>query len=418
MGGESIRVDLPLRDPVFAGVRKVVRALRQRGREAYVVGGAVRDLVMGIRPREYDVATSARPEEVQALFRHTIPVGIKFGVVLVRLGGREYEVATYRVDLGYSDGRRPDGVRFADLREDVLRRDFTMNGLALDPETGEVVDLVGGIADIRAGVVRAIGDAAERFAEDRLRPLRAVRFAAQTGFRVEEATWAAAVEAAGEVRHVSMERVRDEVHKTLQTARPGLGLRLMHESGILRAVLPALAEAVGEDAGPLARVLDRLAGRGPEVLWAALAWPLGAEGAGRFARALRHSRRMVEAMRRVAEAGRAIRALPDPDVAVEKRVLRSPHAARAVEVLEAWLAETGGDERCVRHARERLGTWAHGDLFPPHLVGGGEVVAMGIPPGPRVGRALHALEDAQLRGEVADREGAIRFLQGLASGRA
>lgn len=411
-----MRVDLPERDAAFAGARKVVRVLRERGHEAYVVGGAVRDLVMGIRPREYDIATSARPEEVQASFRHTIPVGVQFGVVRVRLWGREYEVATYRVDLGYTDGRRPDGVRFTDLREDVLRRDFTMNGLVLDPESGEVMDFVGGGADIRAGVIRAIGEAAERFAEDRLRPLRAVRFAAQTGFRIEDATWAAVREAAGEVRRVSMERVRDEVDKMLRSARPGLGLRLAHESGLLRAAVPALAEAMGGDAEVPARVLDRLAGREGEVLWAALAWPLGPEGAGRLARALRHSRRMVEAMRGVVQVGRAIRALPDPDAAVEKRLLRSPHAAEAVGVLEAWLAETGEDAECVRHARERLAAWTREDLFPPRLLNGSEVIEAGIPAGPRVGEALRAVEDAQLRGEVLTRDDAIRWLRGFAGG--
>ncbi len=414
MEGEAIQVDLPDKDTAFAGARRMVRALREAGHEAFLVGGAVRDLVMGIRPREYDVATSARPGEVQALFRHTIPVGVQFGVVRVRLRGREYEVATYRADLGYTDGRRPDGVRFTNLREDVLRRDFTMNGLALDPETGEVVDLVGGLEDIRAGVIRAIGRAAERFEEDRLRPLRAVRFAAQTGFRIEEATWAAVREAAGEVRRVSMERVRDEVHRMLLTARPGLGLRLMHEAGILAAVLPTLAEAVGEDVGTVARVLNRLAGRGAEVLWAALAWPLGPEGAGRLARALRHSRRMVEAMRGVTEAGRLIRTLPHPDVAAEKRLLRSPHAAGAVEVLDAWIAETGADAGCVRHARERLRAWTREDLYPPRLVTGREAMEAGLEPGPAVGQALRAIEDAQLRGEVRNRDDAIRWLRGFA----
>lgn len=406
-----MRVDLPLRDPAFAGAREVVRTLRERGHEAYVVGGAVRDLVMGIRPREYDIATSAQPEVVQDLFRHTIPVGVQFGVVRVRLRGREYEVATYRVDLGYTDGRRPDGVRFAGLREDVLRRDFTMNGLVLDPETGEVADLVGGLQDIRAGMIRAIGDAAVRFAEDRLRPLRAVRFAAQTGLWIEQATWSAVCEAADEVRRVSMERVRDEMHKMLRTARPGLGLRLMQESGILRAVLPNLAGAVGDDAGPLAGVLDRLAGREAEVLWAALAWPLGPEGAGRLARALRHSRRMGDAMRGAAEVGRAIRTLPVRDVAAEKRILRSPHAPAAVEVLAAWLVETGEDDACVRHARARMQEWSPQDLFPPRLLSGNDLVAAGIPSGRRIGEVLRALEDAQLRGEVLDRDGAWRFVR-------
>lgn len=394
----------------------MVRKLRRAGHEAFVVGGAVRDLVMGIRPREYDIATSARPGEVQALFRHTIPVGVQFGVVRVRWRGWDYEVATYRVDLGYSDGRRPDRVRYADLREDVLRRDFTMNGLALDPVTGEVVDLVGGVEDIRAQVIRAIGDAGQRFAEDRLRPLRAVRFAAQTGFRIEEGTWEAIKETAPEVARVSRERIRDEMDKMLRTDRPGLGLCRMHESGILKTIAPDLATAIGEDVGPTARVLDRLAGQEPEVLWAALAWPLGAPGAARFVRSLRHSNRMVEAARGMVEVGLAIRGLPHPDTAVEKRLLRGPHVPGAIEVLQARLAETGEESACVEYARERLATWSREDWFPPRLLSGRDLIEAGVPPGPRVGEALRALEDAQLRGEVRDRDQARDLVRKFVSG--
>ncbi len=414
MGRKPNNVPLPARDPAFAGALKVVRTLRKHGHEAYLVGGAVRDLVMGLKPGEYDVATSARPEEVQALFRRTIPVGVRFGVVRVRLEGREYEVATYRADLRYSDGRRPDGVRFTHLREDVLRRDFTMNGLAMDPETGEVVDLVGGLADIRAGTIRAIGTAADRFAEDRLRPLRAVRFAAQTGFTIEQETWEAVREAADGVRVVSRERVRDELAKLLGTERPGLGLRLLHASGILAAVLPDLAFAIGEAVDLSARVLDRLRGQDERALWAALAWPLGVEGAGRLARSLRHSRKMVEAIQAIIGCAQEIRSLPRDDVAQEKRIVRRPLAALAVEILDAWLCETGQDDGCIRHARARLAQWSHEDLYPPRWLSGQEVIAAGVPAGPRVGEALEALEDAQLRGEVRTREEALGFLRGLA----
>lgn len=419
MEGEIIRVEVPETDEAYLGACRVVGTLRKRGFDAYVVGGAVRDLLMGIRPCEYDIATSATPDEVMQAFKRTIPVGVRYGVVRVRFRGREYEVATYRVDLGYSDGRRPDKVRFSDLREDVLRRDFTMNGLALDPESKEVVDLVGGVADIRAKVIRAIGEARERFAEDRLRPLRAVRFAAQTGFRVESVTWSAMCEAAEDVRCVSVERIRDEIDKMLLAKWPGLGLRVMHESGILRAVLPELANALGEDVEPMARVLDRLAGSGAEVLWGALAWPVGAEGAGSLAQDLHHSRRMAQAMRRIVEAGGAICGLPDPDVAVEKRILRSTWARPALQILEAQVTTMSAlgkaeylDRRDkIGHALERLCGWTREDLFPPRFVTGREAIELGFAPGPVMGKALRALEDAQLRGEVRDREGALHFLR-------
>jgi poly(A) polymerase len=401
------RLPLPVDDPCFAGARTVVDMLRAAGHQAWLVGGAVRDLLMGASPPDWDVATSATPQQVQSLFRKTVPVGVQFGVVRVRLKGFEYEVATFRADLGYTDGRRPDAVRFTDLAEDVRRRDFTINGLALDPRSGEVIDRVGGVEDLRAGLIRAIGDADARFAEDRLRPLRAVRFAARTGFAIEAGTWEAVRRAAADVAGVSAERIADELGKMLRSGRPGTGWRLLEVSGIRTVVLPE-ATADGE---VVAGVLDALPGADLETAWAAALWPLGPEAAASTLRRLRCSNAMQRAVASVAGLGRTMEALPDGDVPGWKRALREPRAADAVRVLGAWRAATGQDDAPVRAAEARRAAWSGADLNPPRLAGGHEALAAGIPSGPDVARALVALEDAQLRGDVRDAEGALAFLR-------
>jgi poly(A) polymerase len=403
----ALRLPLP-DDEVLRGACTVVRVLRGAGHEAYVVGGAVRDLARGIVPREYDVATSARPEAVMSLFRSTVPVGVQFGVVRVRIRGREYEVATLRAEAGYSDGRRPDSVRFTDLREDVARRDFTMNGLAMDPFTGEVTDFVGGLADIEAGVIRAIGDPLARFGEDRLRPLRAVRFAAQTGFAVEGATYRAVREVAPEVAGVSAERVRDELAKVLASARPGLGLGLLHDTGLLAVVLPEVAGAGGVPRA--VACLDRVAGEGEVAAWAALLSAAGVAAADRTMDRLRHPNRTRRAVVEALRTADAIRGLPLADVAAEKRVLRSDGVAPGLAVLDAWLAAGDEDRAPVRHARARLAEWTRDDLFPARLATGDDAIGAGVPRGPAVASALAALEDEQLRGRVTTREEAVAFL--------
>ncbi|MCK4299112.1 MAG: CCA tRNA nucleotidyltransferase [Planctomycetes bacterium] len=224
---------------------EVVRRLRRAGHEAYLAGGCVRDMLLGREPSDYDVATGARPEEVERLFARTVAVGEAFGVVLVRVDEHEFHVATFRVEGPYSDGRRPDSVRFAGAREDVLRRDFTVNGLLYDPLEEEVLDWVGGRADLKARVIRAIGDPGERFGEDYLRLLRAVRFATQLAFRIERETRAAIKELAPKARQVSGERTREELRRLLVARRRKSGLRLMDAVGLLDVLLPEVTAGKG-----------------------------------------------------------------------------------------------------------------------------------------------------------------------------
>ncbi|ADU50260.1 polynucleotide adenylyltransferase/metal dependent phosphohydrolase [Thermaerobacter marianensis DSM 12885] len=230
---------------VPAPVREVLTRLGEHGHAAYLVGGCVRDLLMARPPKDWDVATSARPEEVRRIFPRTIPTGIEHGTVTVRARGLSVEVTTFRQESGYSDFRHPDRVEFTrDLRADLERRDLTINAMALDAE-GRLHDPLGGLADLEAGVVRAVGDPDERFREDALRLLRVVRFAARFGYRVEPRTEAALARCAPLIRHVSWERIREEMSGLLVSPRPAWGLELLRTSGLLEPIWPELLEGVG-----------------------------------------------------------------------------------------------------------------------------------------------------------------------------
>ena len=225
---------------------RICRTLRANGHQAFLVGGCVRDLVLGREPADFDVATDAVPERVQELFPNSNAVGAQFGVLIVTEEGTHVEVATFRSDVSYSDGRHPDAVVYSHTpQDDVQRRDFTINGLLLDPQTGEVLDFVGGKADLQAKLIRAIGDPARRFAEDKLRMIRAVRFAARLGYTIEPATFAAIRDRAREIGQVSAERQRDELTKTLTEGAARRGFELLDDLGLLTHVLPEVVRMKG-----------------------------------------------------------------------------------------------------------------------------------------------------------------------------
>src|SRR6266511_630263 len=241
---------------------RIVRRLQKAGFEAYFVGGCVRDQLLGTEPQDFDIATSARPEEVESLFTRTIPVGRKFGVLLLLEGGGQFQVATFRAEADYHDGRHPRHVTVASAMADARRRDFTVNGLFLDPIQGQLFDWVGGHADLRARVIRTIGDPVERFAEDHLRLLRAVRFAAQLGFTIEPGTFAALRANAAKIKGVSAERIREELLKLLRPPHAARGLDLLRRSGLLLPVLPEIAATTdcnqSPDYHPEGTVFDHL----------------------------------------------------------------------------------------------------------------------------------------------------------------
>lgn len=408
----NVQITLPIKSPAFVRALKVVNTLKKSGFEAWIIGGAVRDMIMGITPVDYDIATSATPSDVQGLFQHTIPVGAQFGVIIVRISGMEFEVATLRADSSYSDGRRPDGVRFTDLKEDVLRRDFTMNGLALDPHTGIVTDLVGGIPDINAGVIRAIGKPVKRFEEDHLRPLRAVRFAAVTGFSIEKDTLNAIKQHAALVRQVSVERISEELRKLFEARDPVTGFRLADETGLLDVIIPELFDI--KDIPFTAAVIDRLKGTGANLMWAAVLFPLGPERAAAVLRRLKRSNQQIASVYSIISCATEAERLPYDDVAAEKRLVRLPDFADGVNLLDARLKAAEKSTAPVEVARTRLLSWTAQDLHPQPVVSGNDVIAAGIPRGPRIASTLTMIEDEQLRGKITTHTEAVEFISKVA----
>ena len=379
----------------------IVQALREQRLVAYLAGGCVRDEVMGHAPKDYDVATDARPERVRQIFRHTQAVGEHFGVILVREQGCTVEVATFRHESGYRDRRRPDAVTFTDAQNDARRRDFTINGLFMDPMSGEVIDYVGGQADIKAGVIRAIGDPAARLGEDHLRALRAVRFAARFEFTIEAATAEAIRCDAAELRGVSRERIGQEIRLMLLDDHRARAIKLLTELGL---DAPVLDEA---KASGLLRTLEALSFSGdekaPEVIVASLAaWAVGRGApdsrlAARWRRALVLSNEERGGLAAViADLARIPGEWAGMGVAARKRMAAGPWFAMVLKVLRAVDAGTAAR---VRSDVESLQRHA-GGIAPTPLVTGDDLVAAGFEAGPSFKGVLNAVYDAQLEGRV------------------
>ncbi len=397
----------------------VLETLREAGHEAYFVGGCVRDRLLGIVAEDVDIASSASPAEVSRLFSKVILVGARFGVCRVRARGIEVEVAAFRTDRGIADGRRPLSVGPATAREDVLRRDFTINGMLYDPATDEVIDYVGGRRDLAAKVVRAIGFPHERFREDRLRMLRAVRFAARFDFAIDPATEAAIAAHAAHVLDVSDERIRDELLLILQGPDPVRGFTLLEELGLLPVILPELTSGCGPNAedssGGTKRLLAAFAAmreRDERIVLAGLLRDLAPAAVGEVVTRLKLPRRVS---RDVVNAVQAMGRLWDrPDWAPSdlKRLLREPHGKLLVPLshllCEAERSPPPPGVLALRDAAERFD---ERDLNPGALFSGRELMDLGYPRGPLLGEIIAALETAQLDGLINDREGALRFLR-------
>lgn len=422
----------------------IVRRLRDAGHEALFAGGCVRDRLRGVAPADHDVATSARPEDVQALFARTVPVGAAFGVILVVEDGHEVEVATFREDVGVLDGRHPAEVRFADARADALRRDFTVNGMFEDPETGAVLDFVGGRADLAARVVRAIGDPAARFREDRLRILRAVRFATVLDFRIDGATMRAAKAAAAAVASVSAERVRDELDRILLSGRGGRGIGLLREAGLLDVVLPEVAALDGVAQPPefhpegdvlthTRMMLDDYRGGGEAVALAALLHdvgkartatvndkgriafpehaPLGARMAVDILERLRYPSRTVAQVETLVARHMDWHDLRKMRSAKQRRFLLREDFEHHLELHRMDCAACHGDLSLHRFAVEERARLAAEPPPVRPLANGDDLVRLGHRPGPSFKWMLDALLDAQLEGAVRTREEALSFLE-------
>ena len=426
-----------------AEAEAVVRRLRQAGHVAYFVGGCVRDLLLGREPDDYDVATDAPPERVLGLFTAAHTVGKSFGVVRVQSGADWFEVATFRSESDYTDGRHPDRVRFADVRTDAGRRDFTLNALYFDPETGDVLDYVGGRADLAARVLRCVGDPAIRFEEDALRLLRAVRFAARDGLQIETGTWEALRVHAPRVTQLAAERVRDELLAILTGPAPRRGMELLQASGLLASVLPEVEAMRGCTQSPdhhpegdvwehTLRMLDAM--QAPDdalalgVLLHDVAKPVtrsvddgrihfyghaerGQEMAAGILARLRIPLRVQDQV--LAMIGQHMRFLDAPRMkpSTRRRFVLQPHFAQVLELHRLDALGARGDLTHWDLCRRELEALSETDAPLKPLLGGDDLQALGYVAGPSLGVILRALVDAQLEGAITDRDAAEAWVR-------
>jgi poly(A) polymerase len=413
----------------------VLRRLREAGHVAYFAGGCVRDLLLGLEPKDYDVATDAPPKRVRQLFANTQAVGAAFGVILVKQGGSAVEVATFRSEGAYLDGRHPSEVRFTTPQEDARRRDFTMNGLFLDPlENDRVIDYVGGVEDLRNRVLRAIGNPAERFGEDYLRLLRAVRFAARFDLRLDAATAEAMRQQGPKLVGISPERIGEELR--LMLAAPSRNrawslLREFHFTDLIFRFVPRRAEpgsgqetaAVFEALEPgqaidfgLALAAGSVACLGPGMGGSDVRELLTRASAQRINHALRKSLKISNEESDTLEgtlmgAGLLLQD-PFPGVAAMKRFLARPTAGLSRQLLGA-LARVGFHEERVAAVERRLAELEKTDFAPPPLITGDDLTAAGLTPGPAFKRILERVYDAQLEDRVGTRDEAMGMAMGL-----
>jgi poly(A) polymerase len=450
MNGESVELK--------QAATGIVRKLRERGLQAYLVGGCVRDLLLGRPPKDYDVATDATPWQVMEIFPETYAVGEQFGVVLVPVASIAsdvcaqsssksscVEVATFRSDIGYSDGRHPDEVRFSkDPREDVARRDFTINGMMLDPVSGEVLDFVGGREDLAAGLIRTIGDPERRFGEDKLRMLRAVRFASRFEYAIDPATFAAIKKLAEQIKVVSRERIREELTRMLTEGHGRRAFLLLDESRLLQHVLPEISVMKGVQQPPefhpegdvfvhTLLLLDYLPQPCPMTLaWGALLHDVGKPATFRVAPDRIRFDNHVEVGVKIAEQicrrlrfsndeTELILALVDNHMrfmdamkmkqSTLKRFMRLPEFGEHMALHRADCLASHRNLTTYEWIREKQKETPPENMRPSPLVTGDDLIAEGHAPGPKFRDILNAVEDAQLEGRLPTRDAALEFVR-------
>jgi poly(A) polymerase len=436
----------------------ICRTLRSAGHQAYFVGGCVRDILLHREPADYDVATDATPERVEQIFPNSLMVGAKFGVVVVLQGSESgdraesgsatAEVATFRSDVGYSDGRHPDQVVYASSpQEDVQRRDFTINGLLLDPETNEVLDFVGGRDDLRAGIVRAIGRPHERFREDKLRMLRAVRFAARFGYAIESETVRAIQSLAPEIGQVSAERLRDELTKLLTEGAARRGFELLDQTRLLRELLPEISRMKGVQQPPQFHpegdvwihtllMLEGLPpGCSPALAWGVLlhdvgkpptfAPPSGPNGRIRFDRHVKVGTRMAqeicERLRFSNDDSAQIASLvanhlrfkdvPQMKRSTLKRFVRLDRFDEHMELHRLDCSSSHRNLENYEFMRRFLAETPPEEVHPVRLLTGDDLISLGFRPGPEFREILESAEDAQLEGSIETRDDALIWVR-------
>ena len=430
---------VPAREKAIA----IVKRLREEGYESYLAGGCVRDRLLAKAPKDYDITTSAKPESIAKIFSETIPVGAQFGVILVLIDDQPFEVATFRHDGPYLDGRRPSEVRYGSLEEDVWRRDFTINGMIYDPIDERIIDLVEGQKDLERRSIRAIGNAHERFEEDRLRMVRAVRFAASLDFTIEEETFAAIRDLASTVTKISWERIGDEITRILTEGGARKGFELLDRTGLLKVLLPEIEAMKGTEQSPdyhpegdvfehTLLLLSHLDAPAETLAYGCLlhdvAKPVcfrregerityyghtdkGAEMAEEILQRLKRSRVTWErAAYLVRNHLRHIQA-PHMRLSTLKRFLGEAGIDELLELTRIDALSSNGDLQYYRFCREKLAELKVEEIHPEPLLRGRDLIALGLTPGPLFQQILQQVEEAQLGGELATREAALDWLK-------
>jgi poly(A) polymerase len=431
--------------PMEQTAREIAAGLRERGHVAYFAGGCVRDIVRGQTPKDFDIATDATPEIVQQTFPRTYAVGAHFGVIVVLENDFQFEVATFRSDEAYIDGRRPTGIRFSSPEEDAKRRDFTINGMFYDPVAEKVIDFVGGQADLDAKLVRAIGEPAQRFQEDRLRMLRAVRFATVLDYKIDNQTWDAIVANAAAINQISAERIRDELVRIFLSPNRVRGWDLLDESGLMRAILPEIDAMKGcaqpkqfhpeGDVFEHTRLMLKLLPEKASVplLFAVLlhdvAKPvtatvdptgrirfnehdrIGAQMTEQIMERLRFSRAEIDATVEMVLQHMVFKDVPKMRVAKLKRFMARPTFK---EELELHRIDCESSHRMLENYEfllRKREEFANEPIIPPPLVRGDDLIALGLKPGPKFGEILEAVETRQLEGTLKTREEALDWVK-------
>lgn len=423
----------------------ITATLRSHGHKAWLVGGCVRDELLGLKPKDYDVATSAAPQQILDYYPKAELIGAHFGVVLVREPGSQVEVATFRSEHGYRDGRHPDHVTFeTDPRQDALRRDFTINALYRDPFTGEVLDFAGGQDDLKAGIIRAIGNPAARFEEDHLRLIRAIRFAARFDYTIEPATLTAIQTCAHNITAVSMERVRDELLRILTEGHARRGFELLDTSGLLVHLLPEIKAFQGVQQPPqfhpegdvwthVLLMLEQLGPATPTLALGVLLHDVGkprtfriaerirfdghAEVGERMTKGILHRLRCSsEHIERAASLVANHMRFKDAQRMKQstlKRFLRTPHFEEHLELHRLDCMSSNRNLENYEFVSQVLAQTPPEELKPARLITGDDLIALGLNPGPEFSRILTAVEDAQLEGSIGTREEALALARSL-----
>lgn len=419
----------------------LVKVLKGHKHTAYFAGGCVRDFLMGKVPVDFDIATSALPEEVEKMFPKTVAVGKQFGVILVVHGGQSFEVATFRREGGYQDGRHPTKVEFTGAEEDARRRDFTVNGLFYDPFQKRVLDFVEGQKDIRRKIIRAIGNPSERFEEDKLRILRAVRFASSLNFKIEPKTWKAVCANVSKIKQVSPERIRDELVKMFTRAGGGNGLRLLSKSGLLKIILPEIEAMKGVKQPPdyhpegdvfvhTCLLLDQLKTSSEVLAFSALFHDIAKpvtykirKGRITFYEHASIGERMTrEVMKRLRFSNDRIAAVMEcvgnhmkfGDVQKMrsgklKRFISRPTFETEMELHKIDCMASHENLSNYKFLKRKIKNYAKEELKPKAFLNGHDLLALGLKPGPMIRTILESVYDAQLENRVCDREQALKF---------